>query len=171
MPSTSVETSNVTSTPATQSPALLTDAQLAQIRSIVPESAKRSAAEIAMNAAWTAVQAMTLSPAQSHPAVLADIPSASSDVLCSQPSTVPDVSTVDLTQFFLKQNQPPHMDTACMISQLPMWNRFSLASFLTYQNFHPVACPLPLMMEPVFFMLQNSVFKVKKVIPSNSKNH
>ena len=106
MPSTSVETSNVTSTPATQSPALLTDAQLAQIQSIVSESAKRSAAEIATNTAWAAAQAMPLSTAQSHPAVLADIPSASSDVLCSQPSAVPDVSTVDLTQFFLKQNQP-----------------------------------------------------------------
>ncbi|CAB4017995.1 Retrovirus-related Pol poly from transposon 412, partial [Paramuricea clavata] len=78
------------------------------IRSIVSESVERSAAEIATNAARAAVQAMTSSTAQSHPAVLTEIPSASSDVLRSQPCAVPGVSTLDLTQFAQAEPATPY---------------------------------------------------------------
>ncbi|CAB4017097.1 Hypothetical predicted protein, partial [Paramuricea clavata] len=160
-PSTSVETSTVSSTLATQSPALLTDAQLAQIRSIVSESVERSAAEIATNAARAAVQAMTSSTAQSHPAVLTEIPSASSDVLRSQPSAVPDVSTVDLTQFAQAEPATPyghgaHDIPASYVKQIQSGEFFDLSKLL------PSSFPTAADDEPVVFTLENSVLKVKK---------
>ncbi|CAB4009663.1 Hypothetical predicted protein [Paramuricea clavata] len=160
-PSTSVETSTVSSTLATQSPALLTDAQLAQIRSIVSESIERSASEIATNAARAAVQAMTLSTAQSHPAVLTEILSASSDVLRSQPSAVPDVSTVDLTQFAQAEPATPYVHgahdiPASYVKQIQSGEFFDLSKLL------PSSFPTAADDEPVVFTLENSVLKVKK---------
>ncbi len=67
-PNASVTQSTDLHTPATQFSALLTDAQLAQIESIVSKSVERSAVEIATNAARVAVQAMiSSSTIQSHP--------------------------------------------------------------------------------------------------------
>ena len=157
-------------TPATQFSALLTDAQLAQIESIVSKSVERSAVEIATNAARAAVQAMTSSSTiQSHPSAETAAPSASSDVWTNQITVVPDVSSPNpLTQLDQAQTTIPyghgaHDIPAAYVKQIQSGEFFDLSKLL------PNKFATATEDEPLILTLENSALKVKKSSPASQK--